>query len=406
MANTILTISMITKESLRVLENNLSFAKGVSRKYDDKYGVDGAKIGDTLNIRKPPRYLGRVGQTAVIEDHTQTSVPLTLTTQRGVDLQFSSKELALSLDEFSDGVIKPAVASISNGIDRDGLLLYQDVYNSVGVPGTALTSTTSLLAFLQAGAKMTNEGAPLDKMRSAVIDANTQVTMVDGLKGLFQSSEKIAEQYERGNMGLAAGLKFSIDQNVVNHTVGPLGGAPLVNGANQTGANLITDGWTAAVASRLLKGDVFTIAGVFAVNPQNLQSTGQLRQFTVLANASSDVVGNVTIPISPSLTLVGPFKTVTALAADNAAITVLGPANTVSAANLCYHRDAFVLATADLPLPSGVDMAARVSDKQLGISIRMVRQYDILTDRFVCRMDVLYGWKTLYPELACRVYGN
>ena len=406
MANTILTISMITKEALRILENNLSFAKGVSRKYDDKYGVEGAKIGDTLNIRKPPRYLGRVGQAAVIEDSTQTSVPLTLTTQRGVDVQFSSKELALSLDEFSDVVIKPAVASIANAIDRDGLLLYQDVYNSVGVPGTSLTSTTALLTFLQAGAKMTNEGTPLDKMRSAVIDANTQVTMVDGLKGLFQSSEKIAEQYERGNMGLAAGLKFSIDQNVVNHTVGPLGGVPLVNGVSQTGANLITDGWTAAVALRLLKGDVFTIAGVFAVNPQSLQSTGQLRQFTVLANASSDVAGNVTIPISPSMTLVGPFKTVTALAADNAAITVLGPANTVSAANLCYHRDAFVLATADLPLPGGVDMAARVSDKQLGISLRMVRQYDVMTDLYVCRMDVLYGWKTLYPELACRVYGN
>lgn len=402
MANTLLTISMITREALRVLENNLTFAKGVNRNYDDKFAVEGAKIGDTLNIRKPARYAGRSGQALSIEDHTETSTPLVLSNQFGVDVQFTSKDLALSLDDFSDRFLKPALATVANKIDRDGLGLYQDVFNAVGTPGA---TPNSLLTYLQAGAKMDDEAVPRDGLRSTVIDPWAQATLVDALKGLFQSGEKIANQYETGNMGLAGGFKFNMDQNVVRHVVGPLGGTPLVNGASQTGSNLVTNGWTAAAASRLKKGDVFTIAGVFAVNPQNRQSTGQLRQFVVTADVSSDASGNATVPIYPAIVTSGAFQTVTASPASGAALTVLGAANTSTPANLAYHRDAFTLACADLPLPGGVDMAARVSDKQLGLSVRMVRAYDINNDRFPCRLDILYGWKTLYPELACRIQG-
>lgn len=402
MAQSILTISMITREALRILENNLTFAKGVNREYDDAFGIKGAKIGDTLNIRKPARYVGRSGTTLSIEDQTETSVPLVLDTQFGVDVQFTSKDLALSLDDFSQRVLKPAVATIANKMDRDGMALYKDVYNAVGTPGT---TPSALLTYLQAGAKMDFEAAPRDGMRALAIDPLAQATIVDSLKGLFQSSEKIKDQYEEGTMGLSGGFKWSMDQNVNSHTVGPLGGTPLVNGASQSGASLITDGWTAAAASRLKKGDVFTIANVFAVNPQSRASTGQLRQFVVTADVSSDGSGNVTIAISPSISASGQFQTVDSLPADNAALTVLGAANTVSPANLAYHRDAFCMGTADLPLPGGVDMAARVSDKQLGASIRMVRAYDINNDRFPCRLDVLYGWKSIYPELACRIQG-
>lgn len=402
MPNTLLTISMITREALRVLENNLTFAKGVNREYDDKYAIEGAKIGDTLNIRKPARYVGRSGRTLSVEDHTETSVPLVLSNQFGVDVQFTSKDMALSLDDFSDRILKPALATVANKIDRDGLSLYTDIFNATGTPGT---TPSGLLPFLQAGAKLDDEAVPRDGLRSAVIDPWAQATMVDGLKGLFQSSDKIANQYESGNMGLAGGFKFSMDQNVVRHTVGPLGGTPLVNGASQTGSNLVTNGWTAAAAARLKKGDVITLAGVYGVNPQNRQSTGQLRQFVVTADVSSDGSGNATIPIYPPITTSGAFQTVTGSPANGAAITVLGAANTSTPANMVYHRDAFTLACADLPLPKGVDMAARVSDKQLGLSVRMVRAYDINSDQFPCRLDILYGWKTLYPELACRVHG-
>ena len=403
MANTNLTSSIITNESLAVLENNLTFAKGVNREYDDKFGVAGAKIGTTLNIRKPARYVGRTGAAIGVEDHTETQVALALDTQFGVDVSFTSQELSLSIDEFSDRIIKPAMAAIANKIDRDGLTMaYQSTYNAVGTPGTTPATAAVILA---AGAKMDFEAAPRDGQRSLVIDPLANASMVDVLKGLFQSSEKIADQYEQGNMGLAFGYKWSMDQNVVNHTVGPLGGTPLVNGASQTGASLITDGWTAAAASRLKKGDVFTIANVYAVNPQNRQSTGQLRQFVVTADVSSDGSGNATIGISPSIVTSGAFQNVNAGPADNAAITVLGAASTITPQNIAFHKDAFVLGSADLLLPKGVDMASRSASKKVGLSVRMVRQYAISTDAFPCRFDVLYGYKALYPELACRVCG-
>lgn len=402
MANSLLTISMITKESLRVLENNLAFAKGVNRDYDDQFAIGGAKIGDTINIRKPARYVGRTGTALAVENHTETSVPLQLSTQFGVDINFTSKELTLSIDEFSDRIIKPAMATVANKMDADGLALYKSVYNAVGTPGT---TPTALKTYLQAGAKMDYEATPRDGNRSLVIEPTAQVEIVDSLKSLFQSSDQIMKQYEQGNMGQAAGFKWSMDQNVAVHQVGPLGGAPLVNGAGQTGASLVTNGWTAAAASRLKAGDTFTIAGVFAVNPQSRASTGQLRQFVVTADVSSDASGNATIPISPAIVTSGAFQTVTASPGAGAAITVLGAASTLTPVNLAYHKNAFVLGCADLLLPKGVDMAARVSDKQLGLSARMVRAYDINNDKFPCRFDILYGWKAVYPELACRIHG-
>ena len=205
-------------------------------------------------------------------------------------------------------------------------------------------------------------------------------------------------------MGTAVGFEWYMDQNVNTHTVGPLGGTPLVNGSTATGATtLVTDGWTASAAARLKKGDIFTIAGVNHVNPQSRQSTGTLQQFVVTADVSSDGSGNLTAAISPAIKTTTAFQTVDALPADNAAITVLGAASTQSPTGLAHHKDAFTLAMADLPLPKGTDMAARVSDDQLGMSIRLVRDYDITNDKFPCRLDVLYGWATLRPELACRI---
>lgn len=393
MSNTLLTISMITREALRVLENNLSFTKGVNREYDDQFGRSGAKIGDTLNIRKPVRYIGRTGTALAVENVTETSVPLVLNTQRGVDMNFTSKELALSIDEFSKRIIKPAIASIANAIDADGLALYQSVYNAVGTPGTA---PTGLRPFLDAGAKMDNEACPRDDQRSLVIDPYTQASVVDNLKGLFQSSTDISKQYRSGQMGTAAGFDWSMDQNCQSRTVGTAAADTItVNGASQTGAVLTVAGLTGT----LNVGDVFTIAGVYAVNPQNRQNTGQLRQFVVTANTT----GGTTIPIAPAIVTTGAYQNVTASPASLAPVTVLGVSGTVGKVGLAYHRDAFTFACADLQLPGGVDMAARVSDKQLGMSIRMVRAYDINQDQFPCRLDILYGWKAIYPELACRI---
>lgn len=405
MANTLLTISMITREALRVLENNLKFTRYVRRDYDNKFGIEGAKIGTSLNIRKPPRYEGTTGPALAVEDATESQVVLTLDTQFHVDIEFTSVELALSIDDFSDRFLKPAVAAISNKMDFDGMNQFQNVYNTnEGTPGTA---PATLLLYLQAGQKLDEEATPMDGMRSIVINPAMQVAIVDALKGLFQAATQIASQYKSGRMGTAIGFEWTMDQNVRSHTVGPLGGTPLTMGAGQTGNSLVTDGWTAAAAQRLAKGDVITIAGVNAVNPQNRQDTGSLRQFVVTSDVSSDGAGVATIPVSPAMTPTGQFQTIASAITDGAAILIFGHAsshaNVVTPQGLAFHRDAFVMGTADLPMPRGVDMAARVADSQLGVSLRMVRAYDINQDTFPVRIDVLYGWQTLYAELAARI---
>jgi hypothetical protein len=397
LANSLLTISMITRESLRVLENNLVFAKHIDRQYDDKFGIEGAKIGYTLNIRKPPRYVGRTGQVISVENSVDTQVPLTLSTQFGVDINFSSSDLALSVDDFSKRYIKPAMAVVANKIDRDGLLLGQQVYNTVGTAGT---TPTSLAVALAAGAKMDLEAAPRDNERSIVLDPLSQAGIVGGLTNLFNPLKQISDQYEEGTMGIAAGFKWSMDQNIISQSFGPAGGSPVVNGASQTGNSLVTSGWTSG-STPLNVGDVFTIAGVYAVNPQSRQSTGQLRQF-VVTSAGVATGGALTIGILPAIVPSGQFQNVTGSPANSAVIVPFAQSVT-SPISLAFHKDAFTLGCADLPLPKGVDMAARVSDKQLGMSIRMVRMYDIVNDLFPCRLDVLYGYASLYPELACRI---
>jgi len=395
---------MITREALRVLENNLTFTKYVRRDFDDSFGRAGAKIGTVLNIRKPARYAGRVGQGLSLEDATETQVPMVLNTQRGVDIAFTSQDLALSVDDFSDRFVRPAIANVANNIDYDGLQQYLNVYNQIGAPGTV---PNALLTYLQAGQRLDEEAAPRDDLRSLVISPAMQATILDALKGLFQSATDIATQYESGKMGMAIGFKWSMDQNCPVNVIGQLGGTPTVNNASQTGATLITQAWTSSAATRLKKGNVFTIGsgatGCFAVNPQNKQSTGALRQFTATTDGASDGSGNMTINISPAIVISGPFQNVVASPASGATINVNGAASTQSPQGLAFHKDAFALGCADLPLPGGVDMAARVSDKQLGLSLRLVRAYDINTDRFPTRIDVLYGWVTLYAELACRV---
>jgi hypothetical protein len=401
MANQLLTISMITREALRVLVNNLVFANHVERQYDDYYGKTGAKIGNVLNIRKPPRFIRTDGQGLQLQDVTETSVPLVLTTQGQRSFVFSSQDLALSIDDFSKRFVKPAVASLANQIDFDGLQQYVNVYQAVGVPGT---TPNALLTYLQAQQALNLSAAPDDDERYFVIGPIAQASIVDALKGLFHASTEIEEQYKRGKMGTTAGGEWYMDQNVASQVSGSLGGTPttLTTGSPQTGASLSTVAWGST--NTIAQGDIFTIANVYSVNPQNFTTTGQLQQFVATAGVTASG-GAMTIPISPSITTSGPFQTVTAAPATSAAITPYSAPSTTSPANLLFHKEAFAMACADLPLPGGVDMAERISDKELGLSMRLVRAYDINQDRFPLRVDFLYGWTTLYPQLACRIGG-
>lgn len=400
MANVLLTSTLITRESMRVLENNLTTTKCVNRQYDDKFGVEGAKVGQIVNARKPIRVVGRTGQAAQIEGITETSVPVPLTTQAGVDLEVSQADLLLSIDDFGDRILKPCVANIANRMDADINALAVQVSAMEGTPGS---TPNALLTYLLAGVDLDNAAAPMDGDRHIVLTPLSQAYIIDALKGLFQQAAAIAEQYTKGQMGRAIGFEWYMDQNISTYTVGPQGGVPLVNGANQTGASLLTKGWTAAAASRLGVGDVFTLAGVHAVNPQSRQSTGQLQKFTVTAAFASAADGTGSISISPAIIPSGQYQTVDGTAADGAAITVIGAANTQSPQNLAFHRDAFTLVTADLPEPRGVDMSGRLSDKQLGVSILFVRAYDVLSGQLISRLDVLYGTAVLRQELAARI---
>lgn len=405
---------MITNEALFVLRNNLTFTKRINRQFDASFGVDGAKIGTVLNIRKPARFIVTDGPGLQIQDITESSVPLALTSQEHVAFTFTTADRLLSIDDFSDRLLQPAIAAIANKIDYDGLQLYKDVSNTVGTVGS--TPATALV-YLQAGAVLSNAGTPMDGRRSSVINPTFEATLVDALKGLFQSATQIKEQYEKGQMGMALGFEWYMDQNSAVHTIGLLGGTPLVNGAGQTGTSLVTDGWTASTLI-LNRGDVIQLGtgatGVYAVNPQSRASTGRLQDFVVTADVTSDGSGNATIPLGTAITPAGQFQTTNTTAADNTAIYVFNTAQagqsaisaTQTPVGLTFHRDAFTLATADLPLPTGGVVAAfRASDPDLGISLRVVQAYDINTDKMPLRIDVLYGWSTMRNEMACRVQG-
>lgn len=410
---------MITKETLRVLGNNMKFVGTVNRQFDDRFGIEGAKIGQTLNIRKPNRFTTTLGPGLVIQDIVEQSVPVILTSQRHVDFQFTSKDRLLNIDMFSERLIKPAANALLNQIDTDGLALVNStVYQAVGTPGT--TPNTALL-YLQAGQKLNEAAAPLED-RSAVINAAATASSVDALKALYNPQVVISEQYKKGMLAKdTLGFDFYMDQNVASYQVGVQGGSGVTNGANQIGQSIVTNGWTASVTNLLRAGDIITFSGVYACNPVSFLSTGSLKQFLVTANCNSDSGGNCTIPIlgGTGLGVVasGPFQNICNSASaplagipNASAITVLGAANTVSPSNISYHKDAFVFACANLPVPQGVDLgqmteAAGANDVTNGLSLRIVRAYDITNDLFPCRIDTLYGWATMYAELACRIQG-
>jgi len=410
MANNLLTISKITNEALMVLENELTFTSEVDRNYDDQFAVVGGKIGNTVNVRKPGRFIGTTGPALNVEDFNETSVPVTLSTQFHVDTQFTTQDLALSLDMFSDRVLKPAVAAIANKIDRDGTL--QAANNTANIVGVAGTPPTGLITYLTAAAYLDAEGAPRDGRRSCTVEPFTSATIVDSLKGLFVPQEAIGEQYRKGLMGRdSAGMNWKMDQNIVSHTFGNFSGSATV--ATTTATGFLTSGWASSSTITmsltngvsLNQGDTFTIAGVYAVNPQNRQAYGsnKLRNF-VVNTAVSGSGGTISVNVSPAIITAGQFQNVSIPTTNGtAAVTFFNQSGTVSPQNIIMHRNAFTLAVADLELPEGVHFAGRASDKEIGLSMRVVRQYTINNDSIPTRLDVLYGWANLYPELACRV---
>lgn len=407
MANGFQNPSMYTSECLRVLENNIILGKRVSRKHQMEFGKADMKIGDTLNIRRPARFTVNSGAAFSAQDYTETSVPLVINSQKHVDTSFTSSDLTLKVQDFSDRVLKPAMIQLAQQIDIDG---YINAKNTVGnLTGTAGTSPNNVSYLFDVGKKLDDFSAPRDGRRWMAIDQATNAAQVAALTGFFNSQNLVSDQYKDGvfvDGTNTIGLKLGMSQNIARQTVGALGGSPVVNGANQgitsgwanTGTILI-NGWTAAAAQRLNAGDNITLAGCFSVNPVTKQTTGQLMQFVVTANASSDATGAMTATISPAIITGGPFQNVTASPTSGGAVTVNGAASTSYARNLAWHEDAFELAVVKMVNLAEFGGWGDVQS-QNGFSLRVFRQAAISSDTVGNRVDALYGWATPYQEQA------
>lgn len=408
------------------LHNNLVFLKNVNKQYKDEFAQSGAKIGTTLNVRMPNRYF--VSHTPVLnaQNTTESTQPLTLTTQFQVGLNFTQQDLTLSLDDFSKRILAPAMARLASDMDMYALSMAKDVYNQVGTPGTTpgsgtggsgLLCYTTPAIFLNAGAMLDINAAPRDENRRVVLNPFGMAGSVGGLSGLLNDQGLIAEQYRKGVMGYALGFEFATDQNINTLTLGTRTGTAANFKVKTTSAGAGTTTLTAywSDGSGTIKaGEIFTIAGVNSVNPENQQDTGQLQYFVATADATVDAT-SFSITVSPAIKLAAAGVadgTVSALPTAEAVITLQsGPtpatpgtdAGKTYPLNLAYHQDAFTFATADLEKPNGVDFAAR--ETYDGISMLVVRAYDINNSQFPCRVDVLAGWKTLRPELAARIAG-
>jgi len=399
-ANSILTIDMITRKALEILENNLVLTRNVNRQYDDSFAVEGAKIGSTLRIRLPDRALVTDGAALQVQDDNEQFTTLTVASQKHIGVNFTTAELTMQLDDFAERVLKPRVSQLAASIDADVANAYKNIYASVGSPGTT-PGTSQVL--LQAQQKL-NEAAAVMSPRYATVNPAANAALVEGMKGFFNPTDTISRQFKNGMMGtgVLGYEEINMSQSIKQHTTGDWGtGITVTSTVTTQGATTLGISFT-GTGKTWNVGDVFTINGVFAVNPQTRESTGSLQQFVVTAAATG--TSTATLSISPAIfTPTNALATVSAFPAATATVTMLGSAITQYPQNLVYHKDAITFATADLLMPQGVDMASRQTHN--GISMRIVRQYDINNDRLPCRIDVLYGYSTIRPQMACRVWG-
>ena len=398
MSNSILTIDMITRKALEILENNLVLTRTVNRQYDDSFAVEGAKIGSTLRIRLPDRALVTDGAALQVQDDNEQYTTLTVSSQKHIGVNFTTAELTMQLDDFAERVLKPRISQLASSIDADVANSFKYIGNSVGTPGT--TPATSLV-LLQAQQKL-NENAAVMQPRYATVNPAANAALIEGMKGLFNPVSAISKQFKNGvfGEGILGYDELNMSQSIKQFTTGSRTGTVTVS------TSVTAEGSTSIVltglGSTVIKaGDVFTIGSVYAVNPQTRESTGSLYQFVALADVTASTTATVTVPAMYSASQA--LATVDALPVSGAAVTFLGAASTQYPQNLIYHRDAITFATADLLLPQGVDMASRQVHN--GISLRVVRQYDINNDRLPCRIDVLYGYSVIRPQMAVRLWG-
>lgn len=412
-ANTLLSIGEITKKSLEILENTLTFTKFVNRDYQDQFGNKSAQVGDTISIRVPPRYTTTTGSAFTPQGTTEGTVPLTLI-QYNNGISFTSKQLTLDINDFSQQVFMDAcIASIANTIDATGMQLAQQVYQMVGTPGTTPTAVSTIM---NAKAKLMGQACPADDGLSFVMDPFAEASFAGNAVTYFNPTTDISDQYRKGTLGtMVGGFKTSMDQNVYRQITGTYaatasgaGTAVTLSGDITSGTSVATTGWTSG--DTLNVGDIFHIANVYAVNPQSRQSTGQLQQFVVATTPTPAAGGGtITFTVSPSMTFTGQFQNVYATAnkATSGAVVTVEAASAVNTPqNLAFHKNAFTFASVPLVKPfTASNMSATYRSPKLNIAIRGWMFGDGFSDTQQIRFDVMGGWAVTRPELACRIAG-
>lgn len=410
MTQQILTPSIIAQEALMQLENNLVMGNLVHRDYKNEF----VKIGDTVSIRKPVKFEVVDGATRTNQDVEEGSTNITISSRKHVSWNFSTQDLTLSISQYSERYITPAMIALANQVDRDLCSLYSSIWNWVGTPGQTINAFTDLAAAPQ---RLDEQAVPQD-MRRAVLSPADSWGMIGNLTGLnlgdSGNRSPQAEAYRMASLGRVANLDTYMDQNVQRHTVGAGStGTPVISGSGQTttyasvlttnSMSLVTKGWTSAAG--LKAGDVFTIDAVFAVNPVSKDTLDYLQPFVLTADvtANATTTNNTTLTISPAIITSGPYQTVSAAPADAATITYVGTGGTIYPQNLVFHKNAFALVMVPLEMPDSIGWKARQTHD--GISVRLVKDYDIDNDVEIVRADVLYGTKAIYPDLATRASG-
>jgi hypothetical protein len=399
MSNTLLSPTTITREALRVLHQKLNFIGTINRQYDDKFAKTGGKIGENLSIRMPNKYVVTDGAIMQVQDTAEETQTLTVATRKHVAMKFSDQDRTMKIDDFSKRYINPAMSVLAANVESTVITsVYKNIYNLV-LPSTP-TAVLTLDVMGDAHRKLADNLAPDGDWVANLMTRQTQDIIKDG-RALFHSSTEIEKQYRKGIVGVTAGFEFYRNTLWPRHVQGAANGSYTTDTRTSALPLVATPVSSVTVASGSgigVIGDVFTIGNVFRVHPETKVNTGELQQFVLTANTLS---GAGTWSFSPAIVLAGAKQNVVIPTTSATAAITVNTASKNYDNGLVYHPDFATFVTADLDMPKGVDFAAReVMD---GISMRIVQDYDITNDERPCRIDVLFGFKTLYPEWACRV---
>ena len=403
-SNKFLTLADITYKSADVLANSFGFTKTVNRNYDDRFAKTGAKIGTTTAMRLPAKFNFTSGSAIAIQALNDADMPLTLTTLYQRAFAIDSVDWTMSVDDFAGRYLNPALISMAQQIDQDGLnMAVQYTNNAVGTVGSAPTTQATVNALAQAArTRLVQELAPEGEEKHLLADPVFMSAAAQYNVNVFNNQGLVSAANEMGVISKMLGFTWRESQLVPAHTTGTYGGSPVISGSNQSGSSLITSGWSSG-ATTLNVGDVFTIAGVYDINDVTKVAYPFLKQFTVTQSVS-DTSGAITVAISPAIVGPGdPRQNVSQLPPSGNAIVVFGASGATTQLALAYHKNAYVFGTADLDIPMDGATGYRASVPELGLSVRVVKQFDIRSNQNLMRIDLLGGWAPLYPQLGVKL---